>query len=68
MAARTPGIAAVATLAFAVVMVPGLAAYAVVRAAGAAIGPAGLAGLLFFLVGTCCYPVLLRRLGWVGTR
>ncbi len=67
-AAGEPGIGAIAALAFVVVMVPGILLYVVLRAFGLAIGPAGLLGLLVMFVCVFAYPVLLRRLGWVGRR
>ncbi len=63
-----PGIGAITVLAFVVVMVPGIVLYVVLRAFGLAVGPAGLLGLLAMFVCVFAYPVLLRRLGWVGRR
>jgi len=65
---REPGIGAIAALAFAVVLVPGILLYAVLRAVGLEIGPAGLLGLALMFGCVVIYPVLLRRLGWVGRR
>jgi hypothetical protein len=45
-----------------------LAAYVVLHAAGLAIGPAGLLGLLVMFVCLGFYPSLLLRLGWVPPR
>ncbi len=53
-------------LAAVVVLVPGIVIYVLLRAAGLAIGPAGLLGLFVMIVGMAVYPVLLRRTGWVG--
>lgn len=63
-----PGIGAIAALAFIVVMVPGILLYVVLRVVGLGIGPAGLLGLLLMLACVFVYPLLLRRLGWVGRR
>ena len=63
---KPPGIGAISMLAAVVVLVPGIVVYALLRAAGLAIGAAGLLGLLVMILGMVAYPVLLRRTGWVG--
>lgn len=63
-----PGIGAISALAFALVLVPGIVVYAVLSAFGLPIGAAGLLGLLVMVVCMGAYPVVLRRLGWVGRR
>jgi hypothetical protein len=63
---KPPGIGAISMLAAVVVLVPGIVVYVLLRAAGLAIGPAGLLGLLVMILGMVAYPVLLRRTGWVG--
>ena len=55
-------------LAFATVLIPGILVFIALRAAGAPLGPAGLLGLLVMLVSSVTYPLLLKRLGWVGRR
>jgi len=55
-------------LAFATVLIPGILVFIALRAAGAPLGPAGLLGLLVMLVSSVAYPLLLKRLGWVGRR
>lgn len=62
---RRRGLGAIGALAGVVVLVPGLVVYALLRAVGLEIGPAGLVGLLVMIIGVVVYPVLLRRLGWV---
>ncbi|WP_322753693.1 hypothetical protein [Frankia sp. Cas3] len=62
------GIGSIFTLAFLVILVPGVAAYAVARVAGLAIGPAGLLGLLVMFICLGLYPSVLQRLGWVRRR
>lgn len=62
------GLGSISALAFAFILVPGLAAYVVLHAAGLAIGPAGLLGLLVMFVCLGFYPSLLLRLGWVPPR
>jgi hypothetical protein len=63
---RTPGIGAISMLAAVVVLVPGIVVYVLLRAVGLGIGPAGLLGLLVMIFGMVAYPLLLKRLGWVG--
>lgn len=63
-----PGIGAISALAFALVLVPGIAVYAVLSVLGLPIGAAGLLGLFVMVVCMGVYPVVLRRLGWVGRR
>jgi hypothetical protein len=63
-----PGIGSIFILAFLVILVPGLAAYVLLRVAGLAIGPAGLLGLLVVFTGLGLYPWVLQRLGWVPPR
>jgi hypothetical protein len=67
-AAGGPGVTAISLLAVAVVLLPGLVLFWLLRAAGLGIGPAGLLGLALTIVGVGVYPYLLRRLGWVGRR
>ncbi|WP_250283266.1 MULTISPECIES: hypothetical protein [unclassified Frankia] len=62
------GIGSIFTLAFLAILLPGVAAYALLRFAGLAIGPAGLLGLLVMFVCLGLYPSLLQRLGWVPRR
>ncbi len=62
------GIGSIFTLAFLVILVPGVAAYALLRLAGLAIGPAGLLGLLVMFICLGLYPSVLQRLGWVRRR
>ncbi|WP_235433253.1 hypothetical protein [Protofrankia coriariae] len=62
------GIGSIFTLAFLAILLPGVAAYALLRLAGLAIGPAGLLGLLVMFVCLGLYPSLLQRLGWVPRR
>jgi membrane protein YdbS with pleckstrin-like domain len=54
-------------LAFLVILLPGVAVYAVLDWAGLPIGGASLLGLLVVFVSLGSYPVVLRRLGWAGT-
>lgn len=46
---------ALVVLAVAAVMLPGVGAYVLLRAAGASIGLAGVVGLLLMLLGTVAY-------------
>jgi hypothetical protein len=62
------GIGSIFTLAFLVILVPGVAVYTLLRSVGLAIGPAGLVGLLVMLVCLGLYPSVLQRLGWVRRR
>ncbi|WP_250279233.1 hypothetical protein [Frankia sp. Cppng1_Ct_nod] len=62
------GIGSIFTLAFLMILVPGVAAYALLRLAGLAIGPAGLLGLAVMFICLGLYPALLQRLGWVRRR
>ncbi|SBW28700.1 putative membrane protein [Candidatus Protofrankia californiensis] len=62
------GIGSIFTLAFLVILLPGVAGYALLRLAGLAIGPSGLLGLLLMFVCLGLYPSLLQRLGWVPRR
>jgi hypothetical protein len=64
----SPGIGSISTLAFVVILVPGIGVYLALHAAGLAIGPAGLLGLLVMFVCLGLYPPLLVRLGWVRRR
>jgi hypothetical protein len=63
---RPPGIGAISLLAAVVVLVPGLVCYAALRALGLGVGGAGVLGLFVMIISMGCYPVILRRTGWVG--
>ena len=63
---KPAGIGAIFALAAVMVLVPGLLAYAALRAVGLAIGPAGLVGLFVMILGMVAYPMVLKRTGWVG--
>jgi hypothetical protein len=63
-----PGIGSIFVLAFLVILVPGVAAYAVLDWVGLPIGAASLLGLLIVFVGLGSFPMVLRRLGWVPTK
>jgi hypothetical protein len=62
------GIGSIFLLAFLVILLPAVVVYGLLRAAGLAIGPAGLLGLLISIVCLGLYPRLLLKLGWVPPR
>ncbi len=63
-----PGIGSIFVLAFLVILLPGVVAYALLRLAGLPIGAAGLLGLLVVFVGLGLYPWVLQKLRWVPPR
>jgi len=62
------GIGSIFVLAFLVILVPGIAVYLVTHAAGLALAPSTLLGLLTVIVCLGLYPSVLLRLGWVKKR
>jgi hypothetical protein len=63
-----PGTGSIFTLAFIVILLPGVVAYGLLRVVGLPIGVAGLLGLLIVLISLGLYPWVLQKLRWVPPR
>jgi hypothetical protein len=63
-----PGIGAITSLAFVVVLVPAIVVSVILNAFGAPLGVSCMLGLLTAFIGMGFYPRLLRKLGWIPGR